>query len=482
MAAESPPRHRRVLLISYLFSPSAEMGAQACTQIARYLPRHGWMPVVLTVGERHAERLGPPADAGLESPVVRTGVIPHPLSIYRCLRSWAGRGAGEAGDGERLLRRIGAHSGLRRWILSLLTMPDISTGWILPAVVTGLRLIRRNRIEHLFSSGPPWTSHLVGLILAHLSGLPWSAHFRDPWIFPVSEMARLKPVSTLSFWLERALERMVVRRADAVVCVTDEHPQVLARAHGHTSARKFVTIPNGFDDAEWESLAGDGERDDTLDDEDAFIVTYAGTLYNRRTPAPLFRALKVLIDAGEIDRTSIRVDLLGWCDVAEGYRVSQLAAECGLDGRVRLAGPLPRKATLRRMTRSDLLLLLAEGLVSQVPGKTYEYLRAGRPILAIAPEGAVSRLLNRTGGAWVVDPADQEGLTKALRQAYAAWAAAVEVPRADPHIVARYDRRILAGRFADVFTARSPRVRMDKSRPGLLRIEDLDGTAVSGVK
>ena len=105
-------------------------------------------------------------------------------------------------------------------MLSLLGVPDVYTGWIPPAVISGMRVIRRYDVEHLFSSGPCWTSHLVGLALAWLSGLPWTAHFRDPWTGPRTEMQRFKPVSALSAWMEAALERMVVRRADIVVCVT----------------------------------------------------------------------------------------------------------------------------------------------------------------------------------------------------------------------------------------------------------------------
>lgn len=447
--------HRRVLVISYLFPPGLEMGAQACAQIARYLPAYAWTPIVLTARGDGGHVDSPPVEGIVPETVIRTPVIPHPFSVYRQLKSRLGIVAevtlGETGQNGSVRRRGTAS----RWVLSMLAAPDIYTGWIPPAVVAGLQALQRHRIMHLFSSGPPWTTHLVALILARLSGLPWTAHFRDPWTGPRSEMARLKPVTALSFRFEKALERMVVRRADAVVCVTDEHAALLRRNHPG-AAGKFVTIPNGFDGTEWESLAHDTRRRDSGDAR-SFLITYAGAFYDRRSPAPVFRALKGLINAGEIPREGVRVDLLGWCDVAQGRRVKELVTECGLDDCVCLAGPVGRRETLQRMMDADLLLLLAEGLTLQIPGKTYEYLRAGRPILALAPEGAVARLLRKTGGAWVVDPGDQSSIASALHQAYRGWTERTQRPAPDPAEVAAFDRRILAGRFAEVFKSASPR-------------------------
>ena len=103
------------------------------------------------------------------------------------------------------------------------------------------------------------------------------------------------------------------------------------------------------------------------------------------------------------------------------------------------------------MAQSDLLLLLAEGLTLQIPGKTYEYLRAGRPILALTSEGALADLLRRTGGAWVVHPKDESGISEAVLQAYRGWENGFASPRANQAMVGGFDRRLLAGQFAKLF-------------------------------
>src|SRR5262249_32975394 len=58
-AAQHDSAMRRVLVVTYHFPPSLAMGAQTCTQIARYLPLYGWTPTVLTVPEAYGENVGP---------------------------------------------------------------------------------------------------------------------------------------------------------------------------------------------------------------------------------------------------------------------------------------------------------------------------------------------------------------------------------------------------------------------------------------
>src|SRR5262245_31509370 len=160
---------RSLLMISYDSPPSVEVGAQACAQIARHLPAYGWMPTLLTA--RH-EASGP-NDAEVGWPgrvnVVSTATLPHPLSLYSFLKALTGRASAESpssGGSEP-----GVFAAFRQRLVSLLSVPDDRTGWILPAIFGGLRAIRRSRVEHLFSTAPHWSNHIVGLGLARLTGL-----------------------------------------------------------------------------------------------------------------------------------------------------------------------------------------------------------------------------------------------------------------------------------------------------------------------
>jgi glycosyltransferase involved in cell wall biosynthesis len=453
-AQERTPR--RLLFIAYQFAPSLEMGARSCAQIARYLPRHGWSPVALTAQEKYIEERyhggdSEIAELGLPDAIVRTRLLPHPLDLYRWLKSAIGRKRQDAGGmgaietaGEDS-KSPGAKGKLRRLILSALSIPDIYTGWILPAIVAGLKAWRESKAEQIFSSGPFWTNHLVGLALSYLTGLPWTAHFRDPWITGNWQA----PASSLATRLNKWLERIVVTRATAVVCVTEEHSAAFRRTYPRFPSDKFFTVPNGYDNGEWEESPAETRREQ--ESEGKFLIAYAGKFYIERDPQPLFRALRTLIDTGEIEREQVRVELVGWCETSEGRSVREMAVNFGLSECVNILGPRSRQETIRRIRQADLLLLLAERFIIQIPGKTYEYLRAGRPILALTSEGALASLLLRTGGGWVVDPKDEAGVLGAVRERYRQWKAGERGPVADPEIVAGFDRGKLAGRLAELF-------------------------------
>jgi glycosyltransferase involved in cell wall biosynthesis len=447
---------RRLLFIAYQFAPSLEMGARSCTQIARYLPLYGWSPVALTAQEKYIEERyrgsdGEIAELGLPDAIVRTRLLPHPLDFYRWLKSALRRKPQDAGGmgaietaGEDS-KSPGAKGKLRRLILSALTIPDIYTGWILPAIVAGLKAARESKAEQIFSSGPFWTNHLVGLALSYLTGLPWTAHFRDPWITGNWQA----PTDSLATRLNKWLERIVVTRATAVVSVTEEHSAAFRRTYPRLPADKFFTVPNGYDNGEWEESPAETRREQ--ESEGKFLISYTGKFYIERDPQPLFRALRTLIDSGEIEREQVRVDLVGWCETSEGRSVKEMAVNLGLSECVNILGPRSRQETIRRIRQADLLLLLAERFVIQIPGKTYEYLRAGRPILALTSEGALANFLLRTGAGWVVDPKDDAGVLGAVRERYRQWKAGERGPVADPEIVAGFDRRKLSGRLAELF-------------------------------
>src|SRR5262249_4435176 len=136
------------------------------------------------------------------------------------------------------------------------------------------------------------------------------------------------------------------------------------------------------------------------------------------------------------------------------------AAEWGLEKCLRLYGVLSKAATLAVVVRSDLLLLLAEGWPLQIPAKTYEYLRAGSPIIALAPpDGAVAALMGATGGGWVVDPSYGAATRAAPREASRGGGRGQPTKRPDPAAVARFDRASLVGELASVLSRIEPRHR-----------------------
>jgi glycosyltransferase involved in cell wall biosynthesis len=213
----------------------------------------------------------------------------------------------------------------------------------------------------------------------------------------------------------------------------------------------FVTIPNGYSPDEFEAL-GDGGPDPARSLPGQFAMTYTGSLYMWRDPTGVMVALRRLFDEGTITPGEVVLNLVGRCQVARGRSVQAIASELGLDTVVRVPGPVSRREALRYLVHSDLLLLLAEGLTLQVPGKAYEYLRARRPVLALAPEGATADLIRETRAGVVVAPDDVPAIAAAIERFVRLWRAGRPHRGADPELVRRFDRRALTARFAALFS------------------------------
>ena len=50
---------KKVLLISYHYPPSVEVGGLRCANFSRHLPRFGWVPYVLTLKDEYLDKADP---------------------------------------------------------------------------------------------------------------------------------------------------------------------------------------------------------------------------------------------------------------------------------------------------------------------------------------------------------------------------------------------------------------------------------------
>jgi hypothetical protein len=188
-------RMKQVLLLSYHWPPNNYVGTVRPSKLAKFLPRYGWLPVVLTVEQKYYDSTSPQMPADVSSvPTIRTGCLPNPRAAYVWVKGRVARMTGrealydqtrlfdsdmnwrhESPPAESALRRI------KRSIVSLLHTPDDHQGWLPFAVVQSLRVLRQRGITCVITTGPPFTTHLVGLAIKKLSRVSWIADFRDPW-------------------------------------------------------------------------------------------------------------------------------------------------------------------------------------------------------------------------------------------------------------------------------------------------------------
>jgi glycosyltransferase involved in cell wall biosynthesis len=395
-------------MIAFHFPPQrGSSGIQRTLKFVRHLPALGWEPLVLSAHPRAYEHTG--ADQLAE--------IPATLTVRRAF----------ALDSARHLALRGRYPGL-------LALPDRWTSWLLGAVPAGLALARRMRPQVIWSTYPIATAHLAALALQRLTGLPWVADLRDPMIDDSHPSGRLR--RRAATWIEAR----VVRHAARVVVTTPGALRTYRARYPQAPAERFCLIENGYDEEAFAGLApaaapaadaGNGRR---------FTLLHSGVVYpSERDPVPLFQALAALRARGLLPAGGFRLLLRA---PAHETLLRALIEQYGLSDMVELGAHLPYRVALQEMLAADgLLVLQASNCNDQVPAKLYEYLRAGRPILALTdPAGDTAALLHACG-IGTIAPLDASAAIADALARFLAQARTGQAQRAAPERVRAAERR-----------------------------------------
>jgi glycosyltransferase involved in cell wall biosynthesis len=398
----APPRS--ILFVAYFYPPCRDTGAHRPAAMVKYLRRAGHRVTVLTTS---AYGRGDGADED----VVRT----TDLQVLRARIGGGGR--------VRAMFEGDTYSGRPHPLSRVLVPEPVVLAWLPFALPRALRL-RRHGFDCVITSSPPESAHLIGRALAR-RGTPWLADLRDAWSF---EPLRPPFPTRAQRRLDERLEREVLGAADAVACVSRPAAEDLRRRLGIDS----VLVPNGWDPdaAPPPDAAADREVAGLLDPHRTSLV-YTGRFGSYgRDPAPLVRALR---DVAEREpRVAERLELTIAGPLTEAER-KLLGADVS-PARITLVGSLPRERALRLQRVADALLLLAARERSQLANlKLFEYLAAGRPIVALAAGTEAGRIVLETGAGEVVPSGDVAAIIAALRRA-----AAGELRPPDPEALSRY--------------------------------------------
>jgi glycosyltransferase involved in cell wall biosynthesis len=344
-----------VLILAYHFPPENAIGAARPFRFYKYLSRMGFRCHVITAApvaslpELDAETV---SDPFITSP--RTGVGWHI---------------------ERSIRKV--------------VLPG-ATGsqWAVHAYRAALRFLEQNerRNATVFSTYPPLGTPLAAYWLKRRLGLPWIADFRDP----MADNPGNLELTALTKPTYRKLEQIFIRSADIVIANTDAAQQKLKEEYPDRSER-LQLIWNGFD------------PEDRLHPLPALsearrVLAHVGELYGGRDVSPVLRSIRRLIDSGRLSDRSFQVHLVGL--VAPGsIPEPEFVAAAEREGWLKLeADRMPQAQARKLIQRSESLLLVQPQSAIQVPGKLFEYLQIGRPILAfVPPQSPVERILERSG-------------------------------------------------------------------------------------
>jgi glycosyltransferase involved in cell wall biosynthesis len=405
-------------------------------KFARYLHARGWEVDVLTVKDIRYHAYDPSLLDELEGVnVYRAGSF-EPLRLSRLL-GWRPPppppGLDSFADVERYSREGGGGSappGAGRLYHALarhLFAPDEQIGWVPFAATKAFLLNRRRRYDVVLTTSPPESCHIMGLKLGIAAGCPWVADFRDLW----STHHLRRGIFFINKLAHRALEKWVLSAASGVVANTAAMARYFAERG--VPAGRMLTLPNGFDPADFGEPLAKAASDD-------FVVVHNGSFRGGRRALPLLEGFAQARGRDADFASRARLYMLGI------NRADDLlaAGDLGLTGAAFAVGYVRHADALRAALGADLLALAmsAEEGPALVPGKLYEYLGVGRPILAAVPAGEAREILaSATRGAFVAGPDDAGEIADAFLRAFGEWRGGGIKYETETGVISTYNRR-----------------------------------------
>ncbi len=429
---------KKVLIITYYWPPSGGSGVQRWLKFVKYLPGFGWQPYVFTpenpsfaIKDESLLADVPPSAEVLKLPIW------EPYDVFTRLSKLTGNKHHEVkpttliGGGGSLFQRVST------WIRGNMFIPDPKRFWIKPAARFLTDLVKDNQIGTVVTTGPPHSMHLIGYKLKkNIPSLRWVADFRDPW----SEWGLLDSLATGSIArrIHRRMEAKVLKAADEVITITPFYVrQFSALAH-----RDVHLITNGFDEDDFADLQ--------YTPSSRFVIRHVGIVNERCNPRPFMAALRRLSERNAEFGRQVRMEFIGEVHPRFRAEVDQDALLRGITG---FTPNLPFKDLIPRYGDASLLLLVLHGYKDAegyMPGKLFEYLATGIPVIGIGPrDGDAAALLKESGAGTMIAAEDGERIEHTLLAAFEGWNQG-QAHKPLSAGVTRYSRRELTRKLAEI--------------------------------
>lgn len=368
---------KRVLMIAYHFPPLAgSSGIQRTLRFVQHLPAFGWEPAVLTTHPRAYERTSTDLMAD----------VPDGTVVRRAF----------ALDTARHLQIAGRYA-------SWMARPDRWISWRFDGVRQGMALIKQFKPDVIWSTYPIASAHVIASDLHRKTGVPWIADFRDPMAHEGY------PADPLTWQRFSKIEAEAVANARSCVFTTPGAARMYRQRYPSAAAR-IVVIENGYDEESFAALPMPHVSVPTAKREARpLVLLHSGIVYeSERDPTQLFVALGRLRDSGRLSTHDVRIRFRA---AVHDQMLTSLASSHGVLDFLEICPAIPYRDALAEMLAVDALLVLqASNCNEQIPAKIYEYLRAGRPILALTdPLGDTAGVLLRAGSTSLarLDSADE---------------------------------------------------------------------------
>jgi len=371
-----------ILFITYYFPPSSSSGSFRPFYFARHLRKWGQDITVLTVNPAYYLPDHPLdhdllSEVGEAMSVVRTPMFRPRDWVIRLndplkLKHSSKDAFQVQKDSRKDKNKKSFRQTIKDTITDLLATPDPRIGWMPFAFLSGRKVIKKKRIDILFATASPWTALLLGVGLKSLSKKPLVIDFRDPWVANPNFFRR----GSLGRWIDRKLEKFVVKHADSIIANTENLRQDFLRRYSFLRPQQVHTIPNGFE--AYQPL-------NPSFDKNVFTITHTGSLYFSRSPELLLKALQSCIKKGSIEQDKIQLRFIGGMNI-DNQELRRLVQSSEIKPILEVIPRVPYSKALEYMESSSVLLVIQPDFPLQIPRKVYDYMAVRKPMLCLTEE------------------------------------------------------------------------------------------------
>jgi len=358
---------KKVLIIAYYWPPAGGPGVQRWLKFVKYLRDFDLEPVVYVPDNPQY----PMTDNSFLNEVPdNITVYKQPIfEPYRFANVLSRKNTKRISSGIIQSTNQSFTEKLLLWIRGNFFIPDARKYWVRPSVEFLHGILQKENINTIITTGPPHSVHLIGHFLKQHNKVQWIADFRDPWT-SIGYHKKLK----LTSWAKsrhKELEALVLTTADKIMVTS----QTTMKEFRKLTNKPIKVITNGYDIV----------KPKRVDLDEKFTISHIGSMLSGRNPENLWSVLSELIKENMVFKNALRLQFIGVIskDVLEQIKVH------GLESYVDVIGYVSHEEAIRFQQKSQVLLLAeidspeTRGII---PGKLFEYMASGRPILGVGPK------------------------------------------------------------------------------------------------
>ena len=390
---------KRLLLITYYFPPCGGAAVQRWLRLLPLLADSGYEITVLTTQDgdypSRDETLLEKIPPGVKVIRTKTPVFGNLWRIITGQKEPLPYGSLDSSESTSIAKK------LMYWVRLNLIYPDARVIWNHIAITTAMQLCRENRFDWVITTGPPHSTHLIGLYLKKHIKIKWLADFRDPWtqIYYLKSNQQNRLVTKLNY----RLEKQVLSHADVNLVVSN------AIANQLPDGMKKV-LYNGFDKEQF--------LDTIYTKTDKFRIKYIGQITQGQDINQLLAFVSAQLAKHNIEDVSF--EFIGTTGIN--------LPEVGMP--VTVKSYMAHTQAINEMVNSELLVLIINNYADNqgmLTTKLFEYIGAGTPILCFGPLDGEAAAIIHQAQAGLVSPEFNAEVWSFIDSLYQKWQAGITI-------------------------------------------------------